>query len=623
MADSIIQEFKNGVHNVFDAENIPKDSSQDSMNWVTQDGRIALINGKTLVGAEGTQGAVQGEIFGYKVDGTKVHWRKIDTKIQYFDGTTWQDTVTGLGATNEYTFTNYSSLAGNFTFAIGLDGIYKMHNANPASFITLFNSVKNFKFRGAFIDKGRMIAWGRTEDRTGLYGSYIDAQNSTVYTTVTGEATTSLTGTLAFKAGGATRNCFGVQITITSSGQVFTDNYNGTLTGSLGGTGTINYITGAYTLSESGVGTANYQWEDSNAKGVTDFTKSSTRLAGEGFILRQDEGGDAILSVKLGIDGAYYSIKRQSAYRLLIDATDTNPTNEVFRREIGIQSEKGATSTQKGVIFINTANPERPECTLLQQNPIGGQVEPFQMFSHFKFQNYTYDEAVLDTYGRYVLVSCKSASADANDTTLLLDVVANTVSITSYGASTFAKDGTNLYMGSPVTQTIYQIFTGVDDDGNEINNFWIGKDEMYGAENLKKFRKLRLKGLIDPSQYYEVYISYDSDDFALVGTVRGDGSYVDYLNPQTVGSSMVGEEVVGGGSEVSVYPYFLELKLKVPKFRKRTIKLVAKRYGYVAVDTVMDRDILSFENRIPKRYRQKQNVSLNGEQTDLPNPQWS
>lgn len=620
MADSIVDKFVSGVHNVLDAENIPKDASQRSMNWKTEDGTISLVGGKTLVGAEGTQGAVQGEIFGYKVNGDKVHWRKVGTKIQYFDGTTWQDVVTGLGATNEYTFTNYSSLAGNFTFAFGLDGIYKMHNANPTSFITLYNASKNFKFRGAFIDKGRTIAWGRTEDRTGLYGSYIDAQNSTVYTTVTGEATTSLTGTLAFKGGGATRNCFGVAITITASGQVFTDNFDGTLTGSLGGTGTINYITGAYTLSASGVGTAVYQWEDSNLKGVTDFTKSATRLAGEGFILRQDEGGDAILTVELGIDGAYYSLKRQSAYRLVIDSTDTNPTNNVFRREIGIQSEKGSTSTQKGVIFINTANPEKPTCTLLQQNPIGGEVEPFELFQHFRFQDYTYDKCVMDTYGRYVLVSCQDTGAVENDTTLLLDVLGNKVDIISYGASTFAKDGTFLYMGSPLTQSVYQLFTGIDDDGGIIENFWEGKDEMYSSESLKKFRRLRLKGLIDPEQSYGVHVAYDGDDFALVGTVLGSGSYVDFTSPQTVGSNIVGTEVVGGATGDIAYPYFVELKLKVPKFRKRTIKFVALGYGYCGIDLIMDRDILAFENRIPKRFRQKQNVSLNGEDTDMPNP---
>ena len=68
-------------------------------------------------------------------------------------------------------------------------------------------------------------------------------------------------------------------ITDTSTGEVFTDDYLGNLTGSLGGTGTINYTTGAFTTSQSGGGTADYLWEMTNNKGVTDFTKSSTRLA--------------------------------------------------------------------------------------------------------------------------------------------------------------------------------------------------------------------------------------------------------------------------------------------------------------------------------------------------------
>lgn len=70
-------------------------------------------------------------------------------------------------------------------------------------------------------------------------------------------------------------------ITDTSTGEVFTDNFSGVLSGTLGGTGTINYMTGAFTTSQSGAGTVNYQWEMTNNKGVTDFTKSATRLAGE------------------------------------------------------------------------------------------------------------------------------------------------------------------------------------------------------------------------------------------------------------------------------------------------------------------------------------------------------
>lgn len=81
------------------------------------------------------------------------------------------------------------------------------------------------------IATARMVMWDLANDKTGLYGSFIDEAN---YTTVSAEVIAdTATGTLAFKGGGSTRTCFGVVITDTSSGEVFTDNYNGVLTGSL------------------------------------------------------------------------------------------------------------------------------------------------------------------------------------------------------------------------------------------------------------------------------------------------------------------------------------------------------------------------------------------------------
>ncbi len=638
MADYVTRQFKDGVHNLIDPESIPKTAAQDSLNWIDQDGRIETARGKRIVGSEGTQGSIQGEGFGYKNDGTKVHWRKSKTKIQYYDGTTWNDVVTGLTDGYQYQFVNYSSLAGNFTYAFGLDGIYKMHNANPGSYTSLYDSSKNFKFRGALIDKGRCIAWGRTDDRTGLYGSRIDTQKvGDSYTSVTNETlgtgngvTKTFSGTLAFKAGNPTGTAFGISIFDgTPLTETFTDNYNGVLTGSAGGTGTINYTTGAYSVTfvtapsaTANNVKANYTWENSNSKGVTDFTKSATRLAGEGFILRQDEGGDAILTVKVGIDGAYYSLKFQSAYRLALDAADISPDNQVFRREIGIPYERAATSTQKGVIFINTANPEKPRLTLLQQNPIGGQVEPFILFPQFKFEDYEYDTAVLDTYGEFCILSCKTADATNNDRTLLLDTQLNKVNILGYGASTWAKDGSSLYMGSPLTETVYQVLNGFDDDGGPIENSWTGKDELYGKESLKKEKWLRLRGLIYKAKKVEVYVDYDGSGFQLVGTIVGTGPYVDLNSAQTIGSNMIGTEPIGGGDGILVYPFLMSIKLKSPKFRKRTIRFVGVGYGYAAIEEIADHEIMEFENKLPKRFRQKQYVSLDGLTDSLPTPEF-
>ena len=62
--------------------------------------------------------------------------------------------------------------------------------------------------------------------------------------------------------------------------------------------------------------------------------------------------------------------------------------------------------------------------------------------------------------------------------------------------------------------------------------------------------------------------------------------------------------------------YFAELQFSFGKFRKRAVKFVATGSGYVSVDLYADQKIQMFENKIPSQYRSKQNVSLDGTQTD-------
>lgn len=616
MSDSIINAFSKGTWNLGDDENIPKDSAQSSTNWLTRDGKLVLSNGKLLIGAQGVIGGVRGEHFGYKIDGTKVQYRKINTKIQYLAGSTWTDIITGLTSAADYTFSNYSSLSGSYTYATGIDGIWKIVNANPASPVNVTDGAKNFKGY-SIIDKGRMILWGRVENPTGLYGSYIDAQDSTVYTTVASEAKGATTsGTLAFKGAGATRSCFGIQLTITAGGEVFTDNYLGVLTGSLGGTGTINYATGAWTCSVAGAGTFSYQWEDSNAKGVTDFTQTATRLAGEGWRVPQDIGGDAIVSVLVGVDGAYYSLKSQSAYRLEISASDLTITNEVYRRELGMPFLRAAVSTAKGIVFLNTALSSDPQLTILKKNEIGSEVEPYPMFPHFDFSGYSFTDCAIDIYDRYIIVACKGAGSTYNNKILLCDMVSETVDETEFAARCFARNGDNLYAGSALTESTYLMYNGFDDDGLSVSNEWISKGEQYEAlgiaESLKKIKKLRVKGFIDPDQALQVYVSYDDSGFALVGKILGSGGYVDFNTPQSIGGNIVGTTQIGGADLSVAYPFYAELKLKCPKFRKRTVKFVASGIGYVSIESLMDFHIDIFEKRIPSRFRSKQNVGLDG-----------
>lgn len=616
--EQTIRGFTSGVHNKLQDELIPRDAASDSMNWVTNDGSIHIAPGRALDGAAGASGKIWGEHVGYRVDGTPVRFRKAGTKIQAKVSGTWTDVITGLTETADYTFANYSSLAGAFVYIFGPDGLYKICTANPTSFASLYNAAKNFKGYG-IIDKGRTFLWGRKEDPTGLYGSYIDGQDGTVYTTVTGEATASLSGTLAFKAGGATRTCFGVKITVGS--EVFTDNYNGVLTGSAGGTGTINYMTGAYTVSVAGAGTAEYQWEDSNAKGVTDFTKSGTRLAGEGFVVRQDIGGDAIKLV-IPLEGEYFSQKASSVYRFALDATDLNPVNEVYRTDVGITTLRSATATSQGIVFMNTANPSEPRLEVLQRNPLGDNFTVTPLFPHFEFKKYDMSDVAIDTWDRFIVISCKEDSDD-NNRLLLCDPKTGTVDVTYYGVRSFAKAGSVLYGGDSVSQTSYELMSGIDDLGIAIENSWEGNGETFGSDVLKAVKRRRIKGLIDPNQTLEVYEAYDDGDFTLIGTILGSGDYVDYTASYALGTVAVGEYgAIGGGATPVAYSFFAEIKVRGRKFRKRKVRFVAKGIGFVSVSQYTDFDIWTYQDKMPVKYRLKQNVSLTGTPVDMAEPNY-
>jgi hypothetical protein len=633
--DSSVEIFKSGTQNLVNNEIIPQDAAQDSLGFINQDGKLKLIGGRLLIWADsGVTGLIRGLWFGYRVDGSQVLYRKTETKLQYLLSGTWTDVLTGLTSGTEASFANYSSNAGAFTFFVTTDGYWKINNANPATAMQMYNTT-DCKYVGSIlIDRGRTLLWNKSfkgvatsSDPTGLYGTWIDTQ---VYNAVSGEATASLTGTLAFKAGHPTGNCFGVTITLTGTGEVYTDNLLGILTGTLGGTGTINYITGVFTVTNPGVGTAAYTWEDSNQKGVTDFKYSATRIAGEGFVERQDLGGDKIMNVLVGQDGNYYSLKQQSAYSLNIAADDKTFTNQIYYANMGLPSGNAAEATAKGIIFINTSNPDKPEMTLLVKNVVTSTLLPTVVFPGFKFSNYDFSDSYFSTYERYVTVSCKKMGSTQNDTILLCNISDGTVDISPYEARMFAKDNlANLYVGSPLTQNVYQIYNGFDDLGNPINNYWIGAGDQYGSlkmrmmrwrfirETLKKFRKYKIKGTISLSQSVQVWFSFDDAPFQLVGTILGSGSYVDSGSGQLIGSNFIGQVKIGGDTITNAYPFFCQLKFKVPKFRKRTVKLVATGIGYFDVNFVSDFDIMLFENRIPARFRSKQSVSVDGTQTNL------
>jgi hypothetical protein len=632
MKDFKTQLYNSGIQNKVDSELIAQDAASDALSWITEDGRIQLARGRQEEGTDASVavGGIYGEIFAPQNDGGSVHFRKKNTKIQYNLAGVWTDIVTGLTDASLYFFAPYASLAGNFVYIGGPDGLYKIHTSFPGTAKNMYDATKNHK-GFILINESRMFLWNRFDlptDKTALYLSKIDPQG-TNYTTVTNEnlgssGSTTYAGTLA--AISATRFVFGLNITGTTGAGVetFTDNNNGVLTGNLGGTGTINYATGAYSITFHAVTTAgnieaDYQWEDSNVGGITDFTFSAPRVAGQGDFIPQEYLGEPIQNV-IPFDNKYYSLKTTSVYELDLTADDTNATNTVYRADIGIPYFRAAKATGKGIAYMDTANPSKPFLSMLIRNPVGGNLEPINLCPLFAWENYLYDQCVIDTWGENIVISARTPDSDKNNRLFLVNTTQKySVDISYYGVNTFAQNSGLLYGGGSLSEVVYQLFSEFDDLGTTIENYWEGKDENYGDDTLKRFRYLQLSGLIDPNQSYEVWAYYDGGGAQLLGTVVGSENYVDMNAPQLIGAKMIGTTLIGGGTFVTVFPYLLQMRVKTPKFRVRKLRFEAKGYGYVSVEWQKDFDILAFEQKIPAKFRQKQFVSKDGLTTDLPN----
>jgi hypothetical protein len=269
-------------------------------------------------------------------------------------------------------------------------------------------------------------------------------------------------------------------------------------------------------------------------------------------------------------------------------------------------------------VFMDTANPSKPQLSILQRNPVGGNLEPVNLTPLFAWEKYSYDTAVVDTWGENIVVC--AAEGDYNDRLMLVNTNQQySVDVTGYGGNTLAKNGYDLYVGSPILNTVYKVFDGFDDLGMAIENFTSGKSDNYGEDVLKKTRYLQFRGLIDQNQAYEVYDSFDNEEDVLLGTIRGDQSYVDTSSPVSIGGNMLGTEMIGGGTLNTVYPYLTQLKIRTPKFRVRKLTFKALNTGYVDIEWQKDFDILTFEQRLPSKYRVQVYQSLDGTEHDLPN----
>jgi len=441
MRSHIVRNFLKGLINSIEAQSIPDGAASDSLNWVTEADSISLRRGHRRLGSDAGAGRVSGLAVGTKINGTQVLLRTRARKVEYYDEITddWieigTNTLPVAANAEDVSFAPYTNLAGAAMYLSSPNSsIYKIMLANPGSITDLLSTA----YRGYIkMSQGRSFLWNQKgttggKDKTSVYGSYIDKDEVSDYTLISAESigasgSLTYTGTLAFKAAGAKRTCF--LVTFTDTSETFVDDGNGVMVGSAGGTGTINYTTGAYSITFNAVAvgavTATYYWEDSTSTGVADFSKSVPRTAGQGFVfLQADSGGDL-----LGV-GSYqdkqYCLHRLKTWVLNIGQTDTSATNLPAFSKVGIPNWRAWYETGEGIYYVDDVDESDPQIRLLTLNQISAEVVPVSISENLDLSDYRFDTAAVVEYGTMILIACRTSNSTINNRVLAYDRVLKT-----------------------------------------------------------------------------------------------------------------------------------------------------------------------------------------------------
>lgn len=619
VAEKFIKSFGLGTIDNIKPEAVPRGAASDSFNFITHKDRIEIAGGRRIIGAEEESNTpVLGLYVITKPNGEEVAVRKIVDKVQYYDKATdeWVDAKTGLLTGERVFFDESSTPAGKQLWMGGKDGLFKMYPSNPDSFIDLTHSTKNYK-GNIFIKKSRMITVGMEEDPTGMRFSKVDKDSN--YTTITAEAITDTatgkkhyTGTLAHTQG------FGY-VFKDGSAQTLTDDKNGNLIGD--GTGTINYATGAYVLDFTN-NTAtpvvcDYIYEDPLTNGLADFGYSASRLAGEGNIQRQDSTG-SISRLVIEFNNVYYTLQNKGVWAVSIDSTDLKWDNDIFRSTIGVPSNYGGVATADGVVLVDTIEPEDPKLRLLSYDRFNERIIPYDL-SHnkkcdFKMDKYTFDtDTVVFRFYQYILIACKKNS-EKNNVIILYNMLNQTFDELNYSASCFAVYGGKIIAGDSFSANTYEILTGYDDIDYTVQAYWKSGSDDLDTNQLKKFKQLKINGLIDKEQKFNVFAMYDNETPEFIGTVYGTGDYVDSESNNLIGTETLGEDVIGLGDSSNALYFETGIKVRTPKFKRVQILCEPIGIGYLAIWGYGFSDIRTKGNKLPKKFKSIPRTGIGSDQ---------
>lgn len=614
--DFLIDSFFGLNTTIKDIKTLKAGLSPSSLNWITgkEKDHIELCRGYARLGVTEQVGAgkVTGLGVGIRYDGVEVPFYSHGRKVKYYDVTTDDNVEVStdllpVGASGEDVwFQAYQSLAGSFMYLGSANSsVYKIPVANPGSAVD--QAVNNYRFGVFHIGQSRSFAGQRNgttagnQDKTGLYLSYIDKAQLSNYTQVTGEsygtgtgAQTTFTHTLSAISAPKTA----MYPSVTDTVETFVDDRNGNMIGNLGGTGTINYATGAMsvTFNTAPAGaqaiTVSYYHETSTSTGILDYSGSGN---GQGKSFRQDSGGGNIMAI-WNINAIEYCFHLLKTWQFTATLDDTNSTNLEYRN-IGIPYSRASYQTPDGIIFADLSRSAEPKFRRLQvlQGTTNTTIEPLSISDALDISGYAFDACVAYRWGDYEIFCVQekiNGVANAHNSRMLIhNVVSKVWDLTDYYASVLAEYNGTLIAGDPVTNNVYTLFSGFDADGDVISNYWTSSDLNLGTNNLKNCRRMVIDGLIQPDQSIKVSLSYDGITFTDVYTILGTGAYVDSGTNTSIGSVTIGSKTIGGGGASTAHPFEVDFPINSDKFIFVRVKVEALGVGYASVNSILFKDI--------------------------------
>ena len=305
---------------------------------------------------------------------------------------------------------------------------------------------------------------------------------SAVGTMFTGDGVTkTFSGVLPVPA---KNTIFYVEITTGNQVERFYDDQNGNLLSNLGGTGTINYATGAFTVTfniapaSGDFSTATYNTEDATSEGVCDFSfNATTRIPNTGNYLPQSDSG-ANAEAVFPFNGVEYCFHLLKTWQLTLPSDDVTPSNLPYYEQIGIPCERAAFPKGDGILFLDNSNAGNPTLSILQipEASTNLTVVPIVMSEDMDFTSFGFNKCAVWSWGDYDFVSCANYTNGQLDTynsvTFIRSVYSGAWNKLDYFINVFAEYAGALIAGDSISPNLEVLFSGFDDDGQTINNYW-------------------------------------------------------------------------------------------------------------------------------------------------------